>query len=198
MDFVVYAKEKYMKMALKGIKLPFSQKWESALVAAQCIFAINLKLNQNSVMLLQNIQEEKFMEDFSNGVKIEYNDKSQKYVESFLRVQNLLIVINRLTTPNIPKISEIVLANKDSIDEAIYKYYIGNKSVAERYAQVGLEQALAIDNSLKTSFPDNQQEISTIRNQLQELFDRTNRETSDLVKKFSDALEISDIVKYRV
>ena len=196
MDFVAYAKEKYMKMAFKGIKIPFSEKWESALVAAQCIFALNIKLNQNSVMLLQNIQEEKFVEDFSNGIKIEYNDKSQKYIELFLRAQNLMKIINRLTATNMPKLNEIVLANKNNIDEGIYKYYVGDRLVVERYSQTSLEQAIAIENSLKTSFPNNEQDILAIKNQLQELFEKTNRETSELVKKFSDALEINDIVKY--
>ena len=147
-------------------------------------------------MLLQNIQEEKFVEDFSNGIKIEYNDKSQKYIELFLRAQNLMKIINRLTATNMPKLNEIVLANKNNIDEGIYKYYVGDRLVVERYSQTSLEQAIAIENSLKTSFPNNEQDILAIKNQLQELFEKTNRETSELVKKFSDALEINDIVKY--
>ena len=48
MNYIEFVKGKYMKMALKGIKVPFTEEWESAMIATQCLFNINSTINNNS------------------------------------------------------------------------------------------------------------------------------------------------------
>jgi transcription termination factor NusB len=194
MDYENYIKGKYMKMAMKGVKIPFPERWESALIAMQCIFSINVVMNNNAVKLLEGIPDE-FVEKFSNGQPLDYDGNSRKYIELFLRAQNYMQTISNFTLQNYPKLSEIIFADKSKIDIGIYKYCIGNKSVVENYGVVAREQAQSINNSLNASFKDKSEYIVRIREDMDTIFMKTSSDLAAIVGKFAYALDMEDIIK---
>lgn len=178
-----------MKMALKGIKVPFTEEWESAMIATQCLFNINSTINNNAVKLMSNIPDS-FQDKFEKGELIEYNTETHKYIEMLLRVQNYMSTITQISYTYIPPLINIILKNKSSIDIAIYKYFVGNKSVLENYASIAQEQVKAINNSFSDSFKDNLQDIERIKQELQETFAITQTDINNLINKISFALDL--------
>ena len=178
-----------MKMALKGIKVPFTEEWESAMIATQCLFSINSTINNNAVKLMSNIPDS-FQDKFEKGELIEYNTETHKYIEMLLRVQNYMSTITQISYTYIPPLINIILKNKSSIDIAIYKYFVGNKSVLENYASIAQEQVKAINNSFSDSFKDNLQDIERIKQELQETFAITQTDINNLLNKISFALDL--------
>jgi uncharacterized protein YejL (UPF0352 family) len=189
MNYIEFVKGKYMKMALKGIKVPFTEEWESAMIATQCLFNINSTINNNAVKLMSNIPDS-FQDKFEKGELIEYNTETHKYIEMLLRVQNYMSTITQISYTYIPPLINIILKNKSSIDIAIYKYFVGNKSVLENYASIAQEQVKAINNSFSDSFKDNLQDIERIKQELQETFAITQTDINNLINKISFALDL--------
>jgi transcription termination factor NusB len=196
-NYEKYVKGKYIKEALKGNKnsfAEFTEKWENAAVAMQCIFSINSSMNNNAVKLLDSIPDD-FAEKFENGKPIEYNDNTRKYIELFLRAQNYMQTISTFTSENAPKLLEIILQNKDKIDIAIYKYFVGNKGVVDAYANESMKIVQNINNSLASSFKNNSLEITNIKEELSVIFLKTKNDLNVLVDKFANTLNLEDIIK---
>ena len=189
MNYIEFVKGKYMKMALKGIKVPFTEEWESAMIATQCLFNINSTINNNAVKLMSNIPDS-FQDKFEKGELIEYNTETHKYIEILLRVQNYMSTITQISYTYIPPLINIILKNKSSVDAAIYKYFVGNKSVLENYASIAQEQVKAINNSFSDSFKGNLQDIERIKQELQETFAITQTDINNLINKISFALDL--------
>ena len=194
MDYANYVKGKYMQMALKGKRLPFGEEWESAIIATQCIFTVNSSMNNNALKLLQGIPDA-FMEDFSNGKPVAYNETTRRYLESFLRAQNYMNAISLFTFTNIPPLLKIILENKDKIDPAIYKYFVGNKAAVEKYAGMCAEQSQAITNSINASLRANKKEIEELKMELAPILDSTQTDLNNLMKRFVYALNLQNVIK---
>lgn len=193
MDYENYVKQKYLKLAVKGVKIPFAEKWESALVAAQCIFSINSNMQMQAAKLVEGIPD-KFNDDFSNGTPIKLNTEGIKYLSIYLRSQNFMRQAGHYISTSMPKLDAIILKEKEKIDEGIYKYYIGTKGVLTGYAEETEKQVAAIDNSLIACFPRNQEDLFKIRNELNETFTKTKIDLENLNAKFAEALTLNNIL----
>jgi len=195
MNYESYIKQKYMKMALKGVKVPFSERWEAALVAAQCIFAINANMQTQAAKLIDNI-DDAFNDSFSNGKPIELTGDAVKYLTLILRVQNYLIENRNYITKTLPQIDMLVVREKDRIDEGVYKYYVGNKGVLSGYSDELGNTINAISNSLSSSFIESQEKVNELRTSLSETFNKTKVDLISLTAKFSAALSLDDTLKF--
>ena len=193
MDYMKYVKGDYTKMALKGIKLPFREKWESAAVGAQCLFSINSTMNHNAMKLIGAIPDS-FMDKFENGQPLELNNETRKHVELLLRVQNYMKAIVSASAI-LPPLIDIILKNKQAIDPGIYKYFVGNRSVLENYSSEAQKQVSAIDASFTASFKDNANSIEQVRQDLSETLARTKSDLNGIIAKFAEALNLNDILK---
>jgi transcription termination factor NusB len=191
MDYIAYVKGKYMKMALKGVRIPFTEKWESAMVAAQCLFTINSNMNNNAAKLISSIPDT-FEEKFEKAEPLEYNMEARKYIEILLRVQNYMRSINAVSHTYLPPLIDTILKNKASIDQGIYTYFIGIRTVQENYADSALEQAKAIENSLNASFQSNTEDIARIKRELADTFAKTQSDINTVITKFCSALDIDN------
>ena len=194
MDYEEYIKGKYMKMALKGIRIPFSEDWEKAIVAVQCLFTVNSTMNNNALKLINAIPEA-FMDKFEKAQPIELDADSHKYVELLLRVQNYMRTINTVSRTYIPQLIDIIIKNRASIDAGLYKYFLGNRSVLENYAETAQEQVKAIDNSLNESFKSNSGEIDGIRKGMSETFVKTQEDINVILDKINTTLDLQKILK---
>lgn len=194
MDYEEYIKGKYMKMALKGIRIPFSEDWEKAIVAVQCLFTVNSTMNNNALKLINAIPEA-FMDKFEKAQPIELDADSHKYVELLLRVQNYMRTINTVSRTYIPQLIDIIIKNRASIDAGLYKYFLGNRSVLENYAETAQEQVKAIDNSLNESFKSNSGEIDGIRKGMSETFVKTQEDINVILDKINTTLDLQRILK---
>ena len=194
MDYEEYIKGKYMKMALKGIRIPFSEDWEKAIVAVQCLFTVNSTMNNNALKLINAIPES-FMDKFEKAQPIELDADSHKYVELLLRVQNYMRTINTVSRTYIPQLIDIIIKNRASIDAGLYKYFLGNRSVLENYAETAQEQVKAIDNSLNESFKSNLGEIEGIRKGMSETFVKTQEDINVILDKINTTLDLQRILK---
>ena len=190
MNYIEFVKGKYMKMALKGIKVPFTEEWESAIIATQCLFNLNSTINNNAVKLMSNIPDS-FQDKFEKGELIEYNTETHKYIEILLRVQNYMSTITQISYTYIPPLINIILKNKSSVDAAIYKYFVGNKSVLENYASIAQEQIKAINNSFNDSFKNNLEDIERARGNLVDTFSTTQTDVNNILNKISLALNLN-------
>ena len=193
MDYIKYIKGDYMKMALKGIKIPFQEEWESATVGAQCLFSINSTINNNALKLINAIPDS-FAEKFESGMPLELNKETRKYIEIFLRVQNYLKTIVSISNIYLPPLITIVVKNQQKIDPGIYKYFVGNRSVLEGYASEAQKQVNAIDTSLNASFRDNIDDIRMIKEDLSETFAKTQNDLNNITTKFGEALGLNNIM----
>lgn len=194
MDYARYVKGDYMKMALKGKAIPFSEKWESAAVGVQCIFAINSNMNQSAAKLIEGIPDD-WETKFSNGEPLEYDNRSKTNIELFLRSQAYLKTISSFLEDNLPPIMDIIMQNKEKIDIGIYKYIVGNKSVLENFANEALNQVNAIDNSIQASFKDNLDDIAELKRNIAYMLDKIPTDLQRLVDKFSNPLGLDNILK---
>lgn len=194
MDYTKYVKGTYANMALKGIELPFEEKWESAAVGAQCLFRVNNEMN-NSTMKLINAIPDSIMDKFAKGETIEFNAETKKYVELLLRVQNYLQAIVYVSDTYLPPLIQLVLENKDSVDIGIYKYFVGNRAVLEGYAAEAQKQANAIGASLNASFANNQSDIEEARQRLAETFAKTRTDLNAILNKLVTALKLNGLIK---
>lgn len=189
MDYELYVKQKYLKIALKGKPLPFSEEWESVIVGVQCIYAISLSMQTQTARLIDKISDE-FNEKFSNGKIIELNSDNLKYVSLCLRVQNLMLETRSYLTLLLPKFDPIILINKEKIDEGVYKYYIGNKALIIKYTEELSNLIEAMKNSLYVCFPAEQEKVEILKNELTETFNNTKEDINTITEKYTTALSL--------
>ena len=193
MDYERYVKQKYMKMALKGINMPFAEKWESALVAIQCLFALISNMQMQAAKLVDSVPEE-FNEAFSNGKPQPLNEDTQKYLSNYLRAQNYMRASFSYAPKIISKLDPIIIASKEMIDEGIFKYYVGNKGVIQGYLNEISKQITAIDNSTASTFPNEKEKVDAIKKGLAETFNKTSEDIHVITYKFSTALGLEEVI----
>lgn len=193
MNYEDFVKNRYMKKALKGAMLPFSEKWEGALVAVQCIFAINSNLQTQAAKLVDGVPDA-FNDDFSSGKPIRYGGDAGKYLSFYLRAQNLMRTARDYLNANLTTLDKLIIPNKDKIDIGIYKYYIGNKEVLSVYASELTAQIVAIDASVQASFGADES-VKALKASLMQIFDRTREDLTQLTLKFGEATKLANMLK---
>ena len=194
MDYENYVKGKYMKMALKGIKMPFSEKWESALVAIQCLFVLVSNMQTQAAKLV-DLASEEFNEAFSNGKPQPLNKDTEKYLANYLRAQNYMRASSFYIPQIILRLNPIIIEAKEKIDDGIFKYYIGNKAVLKGYFDEISKQITAIDDSTASAFPNEREEIEAIKNRLAETFNKTSDDIQDITSKFLTTLNLVEMIR---
>lgn len=193
MDYEKYIKKKYMKMIMKNIRIPFSDEWEKGLVAEQFLFLLTNQMSESALKLL-NAVPETFNQDFSDGKEMIYNKDNIFNINYFLRAQNFLNKLIKYIENNSGIIDNIIAPGKENIDIAIWKYYIGNKTVLKSLLDLANEQVIAINNSLASSFKDNQKELADQKNELIQTFNKTNEDINRITDKMNKYLFSSEVL----
>lgn len=189
----MYVKEKYLKMALKGIIIPFAERWESALVGMQALYAINANVQRSAAKLLESIPDE-FNNKFSDGTPIDYTDMNRKWLTLYLRVQNLMRTTSNYVSRTAPGLDEIIISNRTKIDEGIFKYFVGNKQVLLSFRDEIKTTVDQIDNSIKVCFHNNIADVETIKMGLQETFGQTREDLQRFNEKIAKSLKLEDVM----
>jgi len=202
MDYGNFIKEKYMKMALKGTKLPLEKQWEKSLIGVQCLFALHAKLADNALAISTQIDEE-FNYNFSNGLSIPFDEKSKQIIPIYLKMEHYLKVMIYLISTILPKLSEPIIQAKDEIDNEIYNkpkgvsvygYFTTKKNIMEGGAEDARIQIKQIENSLHDCFKNDQAKVEEIRKSMAETYNKVNADVKSYVEKFTDALDLNEIV----
>ncbi len=194
MNYEQYIKQIYVKKIMKKEKIDISEKWEEGMIAEQFLFILTTKLSANALKMLNAIGEG-FVQDFSNGKPIEYNDQNIKNIDYFLRAQNFLNKLIKSIKENDKKLDDMIIPSQKKIDPLIWKYYLGNKIVFKGAIDLAEEQYNAINNSLTSSFKNNQKEIQLQKNNLIETFNKTNIDINILIDNINKYLFSSEIFK---
>jgi len=202
MEYGDFIKEKYMKLALKGIKLPLEKQWEKSLIGVQCLFALNAKLASNALMITQQIDEE-FNYNFSNGLPIPFDEKSKQLIPIYLKIEHYHKLEVYLISTILPKLAEPIIQAKDEIDNEIYNkpkamsvygWFIKMKKVIEDAMEDARIQIKQIENSLHDCFKNDQTKIEEIRKSMAETYNKVNADVKSYVEKFTNALDLKDII----
>jgi ElaB/YqjD/DUF883 family membrane-anchored ribosome-binding protein len=193
MEYGDFIKQKYMKLALKGIKLPLKEQWEKSLIGVQCLFALNSRLTNNAWQAIDQIDDE-FNKSFSNGVPISFDAKAEQAIPLYLKVEHYLKLSTYLTASLMPKLADPIIQSKDKIDEDIYKWFIGNKKILEDSAEEAKKQIKQIENSLHDCFKNDQAKVQEIRESMKETYNKINTDTKSYVENFTNALDLKNII----
>jgi len=202
MEYGDFIKQKYMKLALKGIKLPLEKQWEKSLIGVQCLFALNAKLTNNAMMAMQQIDDE-FDYNFANGLPIPFNEKSEQLISLYLKIEHYLKLDVYLISIILPKLSEPIIQSQNEVDNeiynkpkniSIYKLFAGNKKVLEDSAEEAKKQIKQIENSLHDCFKNDQAKVEEIRESMKETYNKVNADVKSYVEKFTNALDLKEIV----
>ena len=193
MEYGDFIKQKYMKLALKGIKLPLEKQWEKSLIGVQCLFALNAKLMENAMRTIEQIDDE-FNNSFSNGLPLPFDTKAEQAIPIYLKVKHYLKLSTYLAATALPKLSEPIIQSKNEIDNSIYTWFIGNKKVLEDSAEEAKKQIKQIENSLHDCFKNDQAKVEEIRESMKETYNKVSADVKSYVEKFTDALDLKEIV----
>jgi len=193
MDYGNFIKQKYMKMALKGTRLPLEKQWEKSLIGVQCLFSLNAKLMENARQTIDQVDDE-FNNGFSNGLAIPFDDKAEQTLPLYLKVEHYLKVSTYLVETALPTLSAPIIQSKDEIDKGIYAWFIGNKKVLEDSTEEAKKQIKQIENSLHDCFKNDQAKVEEIRKGMAETYNKVNADVKLYVEKFTDALGLNEIV----
>jgi len=193
MDYGNFVKQKYMKMALKGVKLPLEKQWEKSLIGVQCLFALNAKLMANAIGTIEQVDDE-FNNGFSNGLPIQFDSKAEQFLPLYLKVEHYLRISTYLVAIALPKLSQQIIQSKAEIDNGIYAWFIGNKKVLEDSAEEAKKQIKQIENSLTDCFKNDQTKVKEVRGSMEETYNKVNSDVKSVIQKFTNALDLEDIV----
>ena len=202
MDYGNFVKQKYMKMALKGTKLPLEKQWEKSLIGVQCLFAIYAKLSDNALMISQQIDEE-FNYNFSNGLPIPFDKKSEQIIPVILKIEHYFRLNIYLISSILPKLSEPIIQAKDEIDNEIYNkpkkvsiygYFTTRKNILDNAVEEARMQIKQIENSLRDCFKNDQAKAEEIKKSMEETYNKVNADVKSYIEKFTDALNLNEIV----
>ena len=193
MEYGDFIKQKYMKLALKGIKLPLEKQWEKSLIGVQCLFALNAKLMENAMQTIEQIDDE-FNNSFSNGLPLPFDTKAEQAIPLYLKVEHYLKLSTYLAATALPKLSEPIIQSKNEIDNSIYTWFIGNKKVLEDSTEEAKKQIKQIENSLHDCFKNDQTKIEEIRKSMAETYNKVNADVKSYVEKFTNALNLNEIM----
>jgi len=193
MEYGNFIKQKYMKLALKGTKLPLEKEWEKSLIGVQCLFTLNAKLMENAMRTIEQVDDE-FNNRFSKGMFIPFDAKAEKTIPLYLKVEQYLKISSYIIDMFMPKLSEPIINAKDEIDNDIYIWFIGNKKVLEDSAEEGKKQIKQIENSLTDCFKNDQNKITKIKESMNETYNKVNLDVKSIIDNFSNALDLEDII----
>ena len=99
-----------------------------------------------------------------------------------------------LAATALPKLSEPIIQSKNEINNDIYTWFIGNKKVLEDSAEEAKKQIKQIENSLHDCFKNDQKKVEEIRESMKETYNKVNADVKSYVEKFTDALNLNEIV----
>jgi len=193
MDYGNFVKQKYMKLALKGTKLPLEKQWEKSLIGVQCLFALNAKLMENAMNTINQVDDE-FNSSFSNGLPLPFDAKAEQSIPLYLRVEHYLKLSTYLVTTALPKLSEPIIQSKAEIDNGIYAWFVGNKKILEDSAEEAKKQIKQIENSLADCFKNDQTKVEEAKSSMKETYNKVNSDVKSIIEKFTSALDLEDIV----
>ena len=189
MEYGDFIKQKYMKLALKGIKLPLEKQWEKSLIGVQCLFALNAKLMENAMQTINQVDDE-FNNSLSNGLPLPFDAKAEQSIPIYLKVEYYFRLSTYLVSTVLPKLSEPVIQSKNEIDNGIYNWFIGNKKVLEDSAEEAKKQIKQIENSLHDCFKNDQKKVEEIRESMKETYNKINADIKSIIDKFTGALDL--------
>ncbi|MFP3279177.1 MAG: hypothetical protein RXP92_02625 [Candidatus Micrarchaeota archaeon] len=193
MEYGDFIKQKYMKLALKGIKLPLEKQWEKSLIGVQCLFALNAKLMENAMKTIEQVDEE-FNNGFSNGLPLPFDSKAEQAIPLYLKVEHYLKLDTYLVATALPRLSEPIIQSKNEIDNSIYVWFVGNKKVLEDSAEEAKKQIKQIENSLHDCFKNDQKKVEEIRESMKETHNKVNADIKSYVENFANALDLKNII----
>jgi len=193
MDYGNFVKQKYMKLALKGTKLPLEKQWEKSLVGAQCLFSLNAKLMENAMKTIEQVDED-FNHSFSNGLPLPFDAKAEQTIPLYLKVEHYLKLSTYLVATALPKLTPPIVQAKNEIDTGIYTWFIGNKKVLEDSAEEAKKQIKQIENSLHDCFKNDQAKVEKAKGSMAETYNKVNSDVKLIIEKFTDALDLEDII----
>jgi len=193
MDYGNFVKQKYMKMALKGEKPPLEKQWEKSLTGAQCLFSLNAKLMENAMKTIEQVDED-FNHSFSNGLAMPFDAKAEQTIPLYLKVEHYLKLSAYLVAIALPKLTPPIIQSKDEIDNGIYAWFIGNKKVLEDSTEEAKKQIKQIENSLTDCFKNDQTKVEEAKSSMEETYNKVNSDVKSIIEKFTNALDLEDIV----
>ena len=192
MDYNKYIKDDWTKMALKGIKIPFENKWESALVAARAAFLLNQQMSANALKLIEQVSDP-FYESFSKGIAIEPNPQNLVQLGLMLNIQDIYEQLSAYLTRNMPPLTNIILPSKPNIDEGIFSYWLGNKKVLEGAVDTMKSTIGSIETSAEICF--NKQHMQESRRSMAQLFEKRSDDIKQINNKLCMALSLEGVLQ---
>ena len=192
MDYNKYIKDDWTKMALKGIKIPFENKWESALVAARVEFLLNQQMSANALKLIEQISDP-FYESFSKGIAIEPTPQSLAQLGIMLNIQDIYEQLSAYLTRNMPPLTEIILPCRQNIDEGIFNYWLGNKKVLDGAVETMKSTIGSIETSAEVCF--NKQHVQKSRESMAQLFKKRRDDIKQINNKLCASLSLEGVLQ---
>ena len=180
-------------MALKGVKIPFEKRWESALVAARAQFLLNQQMSANAVKLIEQISDP-FYESFSKGTAIDPKSDNLAQLGIMLNIQNTYEQLSAYLTRNMPPLTEIIMPEKSSIDDAkIFNYWLGNKKVLEGAIETMKSTFIGpIETSAEVCF--GKEHVQASRKGMDQLFAKRHDDIKQINNKLAVALDLERVL----
>ncbi len=191
MDYNKYIKDEWTKMALKGIKIPFEKKWESALVAARAQFLLNQQMSANAAKLIEQISDP-FYESFSKGTAIDPSPANLSQLGIMLNIQDVYEQLSAYLARNMPPLTELILPAKLSIDAGIFNYWLGNKKVLEGAIETMKSTNGSIETSAEICF--GREHVQAGRKSMEQLFAKRHDDIKQINNKLAAALSLERVL----
>lgn len=191
MDYNKYIKDEWTKMALKGVKIPFEKRWESALVAARAQFLLNQQMSANAVKLIEQISDP-FYESFSKGTAIEPKSDNLAQLGIMLNIQNTYEQLSAYLSRNMPPLTELIMPEKPSIDAGIFNYWLGNKKVLEGAMETMKATNGSIETSAEVCF--GKEHVQASRKGMEQLFAKRHDDIKQINNKLAAALSLEGVL----
>lgn len=178
-------------MALKGIKIPFEKKWESALVAARAQFLLNQQMSANAAKLIEQISDP-FYESFSKGTAIDLSPANLSQLGIMLNIQDVYEQLSAYLARNMPPLTELILPAKLSIDAGIFNYWLGNKKVLEGAIETMKSTNGSIETSAEICF--GREHVQAGRKSMEQLFAKRHDDIKQINNKLAAALSLERVL----
>ncbi|MGC9132346.1 MAG: hypothetical protein ACP5HJ_01715 [Candidatus Micrarchaeia archaeon] len=189
MEYTKFIKEDYLKQVLKGKEVELKEDWERALVGFQVIAKLVARVSENALHFLEPIPDS-FLENFSNGKTIEFNEENKKYLFYIIRAKNLLELAIPLSIRNLKTLHTIIDKEKEKIPGEFWVYYVAANKLEEEVCNGLLDQVKGIENSLEDCFPQNQKEIEEVKKQLEEKKAETKKDIKKVYARINEVLHL--------
>lgn len=140
----------YPKDALKGKSVALDANWKKGFVAFMAMGMVNIDLTRKAQALSAQISDE-FNEAIKTGKPISQTATNLEQLRTVIKIKNLLAVDTTLRG-TIEKLNADPMEYKNVMDQDIYTYYVGAKTVFLQQLNETQTLIADIDNSVSVSF----------------------------------------------